>query len=124
MVYDAPMMRRVALAVLAAAGCAGGHGAAESRPPTANSSGPLQTAGPRCSGGACVCRAVDEVGRPIGQGSTNEGDIAAGQKRFELRTGRGFEKMTVTIDGKGTLTKDTSQVDATCGYVDLPPGRH
>jgi hypothetical protein len=32
--------------------------------------------------------------------------------------------MTVSIDGKGTLTKDTSKVDPTCGYVELPTGRH
>jgi hypothetical protein len=45
-------------------------------------------------------------------------------KRFEFRTGRGFEKMAVTIDGRGTLTKDISKVDSTCAYVDLPAGRH
>jgi hypothetical protein len=59
------------------------------------------------------------------EGNTgDEGAIAAGEKRFEVRTGRGFDTMTVTIDGRGTLTKDVSQTEPTCGYVDLPPGRH
>jgi hypothetical protein len=117
------MTRRVALALLLA-GCAAGHGSTESRPPPVESKAPLVTAGPRCTGGSCTCRAVDDFGRPTGEGSTNEGEPAPGKKRFEFRTGRGFDKMTVTVESLGTLTKDTTKIDATCGYVDLPPGRY
>jgi hypothetical protein len=123
MVYDAPMIRRVAL-FLVAAGCASGHGKTELAAVPPPASGPLQTAGPRCQGGACSCRTVDDFGRATGEGSRDEGDVAAGIKRYEFRTGRGFDKMTVTIDGKGTLVKDTAGVEPSCGYVELPPGRH
>ncbi|MDB4968672.1 MAG: hypothetical protein JWN44_4361 [Myxococcales bacterium] len=118
------MIRRVAL-FLVAAGCASGHGKTELAPvaPPA-SGGALQTAGPRCQGATCSCRTVDDFGRPTGDGSRAEGDVAAGMKRYEFRTGRGFDKMTVTIDGKGTLVKDVSQTEPSCGYVELPPGRH
>ena len=127
MVYDASMTRRVApLVVVLAAGCAsGGHRKTElPTVPPPRSSGPLDTAGPRCSGATCSCRAVDDYGRPTGSGSRDEGEIAAGMKRFEFRTGRGFDAMTVTIDGRGTLTKDASQAEPSCGYVELAPGRH
>lgn len=128
MVYDAPMMRRVALLLmmgLAAACASGGHGKTELQQlPPPKSSGPLQTAGPRCNGATCTCREIDDYGRPTGDSSRKEGDVAPGMKRFEFRTGRGFDPMTVTIDDKGTLTKDTSQAEPTCGYVELGPGRH
>jgi hypothetical protein len=127
MVYDAPMMRRVALLTMAlGAGCAsGGHGKSElAQLPPPSATGPLQTAGPRCSGATCTCREVDDFGRPSGDSSRKEGDVAPGMKRFEFRTGRGDDPMTVTIDGKGTLTKDTTQAGPTCGYVELPAGRH
>jgi hypothetical protein len=127
MVYDAPMTRGVApLMMVLAAGCAsGGHGKSElAAVPPPSSSGPLVAAGPRCSGATCSCRAIDDFGRPTGEGSRNEGDVAPGMKRFEFRTGRGFERMTVTIDGKGTMVKDRSTVEPSCGYVELPAGRH
>ena len=128
MVYDAPMTRGVAplLMMALAAGCAsGGHGKTElASVPPPKAGGPLQTAGPRCQGARCTCREIDDYGRPTGDSSRNEGDVAPGMKRFEFRTGRGFDPMTVTIDGRGTLTKDTSTVEPTCGYVELPPGRH
>lgn len=127
MVYDASMTRGVALLMMVlGAGCAsGGQGKTElATLPPPKAGGPLQTVGPRCQGSSCVCRAVDDFGRPTGEGSRNEGEVAPGMKRFEFRTGRGFEVETVTIDGRGTLTKDTSKVDATCGYVELAPGRH
>ncbi len=123
MVYDAPMIRRVALLLLAAAGCASGHGSTELPTLPPPKSGPLVTAGARCQGAVCTCRPVDDYGRPTAQ-SNDEGAIADGQKRFELRTGRGFDKMTVTVDARGTLTKDASQAEPSCGYIDLPPGRH
>ncbi len=128
MVYDAPMMRRVASSIMMVllGGCAsGGHGKTElAAVPPPSSSGPLVTAGPRCQGATCTCRAVDDYGRPTGEGSRNEGEVAPGMKRFEFRTGRGFDAERVTIDGKGTLVKDTSTVEPSCGYVELPPGRH
>jgi hypothetical protein len=111
--------------MLLAAGCAsGGHGKSELPAVAPPRSGPLVTAGPRCAGATCTCRAVDDYGRPTGEGARNEGDIPAGLKRFEFRTGRGFDPTSVTIDDKGTLNKDTTRVDPSCGYVDLPPGRH
>src|SRR4051812_42120518 len=128
MVYDAPMSRGVAplLMMALAVSCAsGGHGKTElAAVPPPNAPGPLQTAGPRCQGATCSCRTIDDFGRPAGDGSRNEGDVAPGLKRFEFRTGRGFDPMRVTIDGKGTLVKDPSQVEPTCGYVELGPGRH
>src|SRR6185312_13605828 len=127
MVYDAPMTRGVALLMMAlGAGCAsGGHGKTElADVPPPKAGGPLQTAGPRCQGATCTCRQVDDYGRPAGEGSRNEGDVVAGMKRFEFRLGRGFDPVSVTIDGKGTLRKDTKTVEATCGYVELPAGRH
>jgi hypothetical protein len=45
-------------------------------------------------------------------------------KRFELRTGRGLDVIEITVEGRGTLAKQTELVDASCGYLDLPPGRH
>ena len=128
MVYDAPMDRRVAcwmVAACALGGCAaGGHGKSELPSLAPPSSGPLVTAGPRCSGGSCSCREVDDFGRPSGDSSRNEGEVAAGRKRYEFRSGRGFDTVSVTIDGAGTLTKDTSKAEPSCGYVELPPGRH
>jgi hypothetical protein len=59
------------------------------------------------------------------EGNTaEEGAIAAGSKRFELRTGRGFDQMTISVEGHGTLAKDAAQAEPSCGYIDLPPGRH
>jgi hypothetical protein len=128
MVYDAPMTRGVApllMMVLAASCASGGKGKSElASVPPPDAPGPLQTAGPRCQGATCTCREIDDFGRPTGDSSRKEGDVVAGMKRFEFRTGRGFDPMSVTIDGKGTLRKDTTKVDATCGYVELPPGRH
>jgi hypothetical protein len=95
------------------------RGGAESGAPE---KGALATAGPRCTGGTCSCRAVDDYGRPAESG--NEGTVALGKKRFEIRTGRGHDKMTITIDGAGTLVKDNSKVDPTCGYIELNPGLH
>jgi len=74
-----------------AAGCAsGGHGKTElAAVPPPKAGGPLQTAGPRCQGARCTCREIDDYGRPTGDSSRNEGDVAPGMKRFEFRTGRG-----------------------------------
>jgi hypothetical protein len=117
------MNRRVACTlVLLAAGCASTP-RADAPKATAAVDGPLVTAGARCSGATCRCRAVDDHGRGT-EGATDEGAAAPGTKRFEVRTGRGFDKVTITVGDRGSLTKDRSQADASCGYVDLPPGRH
>src|SRR5689334_10660014 len=100
MVYDAAMTRRVAypLMMVLAAGCASGGKRSElAAVPPPSSSGPLVTAGPRCAGATCKCREIDDYGRPTGDSSRNEGDVAPGMKRFEFRTGRGFDPVTVTI---------------------------
>lgn len=124
MVYDASMIRLVAsILACAAVGCASGpRTELAAVPPPAD--GPLVTAGPRCNGLSCTCRAVDDYGRTNGDDRRDEAPIAAGQKRFEFRTGRGFDKMTVTIDSRGTLNKDVALAEPSCGYVDLLPGRH
>jgi hypothetical protein len=85
--------------------------------------GKLVTAGARCSGDKCTCRTVDNYGRPAGEPSS-EGDVAPGQKRFEFRTGRGFDRTTVTIESRGTLVKETTLPEPSCAYVDLPPGHY
>jgi hypothetical protein len=129
MVYDAPMILRVAClpAILVAglvAGCASSSPRSDQPPPTAAKNGPLQTAGARCSGPTCRCRPVDARNRGTEGNTAVEGDPAPGTKRFEFRTGRGFDKTNVTVGDRGSLTKDISQTEASCGYVDLPPGRH
>jgi hypothetical protein len=124
MVYDAAMIRRVAsFLVLTVAGCASAP-RSDSPHAAAAVSGPLQTAGARCSGPSCRCRPVDDHDRGTEGNSADEGAGAPGTKRFELRTGRGFDKLSVTVGDRGTLSKDVTQVEPTCGYIDLPPGRH
>jgi hypothetical protein len=112
--YDGRMVRWVACLLLVS--CA--H---SSSPPTVKSSASIGTAGDRCPGGVCTCRAVDDYGRG---GPSDEKDVAAGQKRFELRTGRGLDEMEVTVEGRGTLKKSKESPEAACAYVDLPPGKH
>jgi hypothetical protein len=131
MVYDAPMIRRVACLLFPlVAACASGprssspsgsSGQAEAVGPV---DGPLKTAGARCSGPSCRCRPVDAHDRGTEGKSAVEGDIAPGTKRFEIRTGRGFDKTTITVGDRGSLKKDTTQTEPSCGYIDLPPGRH
>jgi len=111
--------------VVALAACASGP----SSTPTAKPAGPLVTAGTRCAGGECRCRAVDNAGEPAeptatDKGEDPEGAPAAGQKRFELRTGRGLDPISITVDGRGTLNKSTERPEPSCGYIDLPPGQH
>jgi hypothetical protein len=85
--------------------------------------GALVTAGARCQGDKCTCRVVDERGRAAGE-ATSEGAITAGHKRFEIRSGRGFDPTTVTIESRGTLVKDTTLPEPSCAYVDLMPGSY
>jgi hypothetical protein len=106
--------------LLAFASCAsapgprgGGGGGDDSRP--------MVTAGERCPGGVCACRELDNTGRGP---RTEEGEVRAGHKRFELRTGRGLDEVSVTVEGRGTLTKRTDAPAGACAYLDLPPGKH
>jgi hypothetical protein len=125
MEYDAAMTARVVSTMALCAGtillCACAKNAASPSAPLAEA--PLKTAGARCSGDKCVCRVVDNYGRPAGEASS-EGDVAEGQKRFEFRTGRGMDRVAVTVESRGTLVKETSLPDASCAYVDLPPGNY
>jgi hypothetical protein len=124
MVYDAPMIRWVACLLLTVVASCASTPRSDAPRPTGPVDGPLKTAGARCSGVTCRCRPVDARNRGTEGNTAVEGDIAPGTKRFEIRTGRGFEKATVTVGDRGSLAKDTTQTDASCGYVDLPPGRH
>lgn len=109
---------RAILLGLAAVSCASpGTPRATSREPDH----PITIAGDRCPGGTCTCRAVDDYGRG---GQSDETAVAAGQKRFELRTGRGLFDVSVTVEGRGTLAKNKELPDPACAYLDLPPGRH
>jgi hypothetical protein len=91
------------------------------RAPAAQDQGAIVTVGERCKGGACACRELDATGRgPL----TQEGAVEAGQKRFELRTGRGLDQVTITVEGRGTLTKPSETAAGACAYIDLPPGKH
>jgi hypothetical protein len=110
-------MRWVACLVLMS-GCAS---SGETKPTTVSASAPMVMSGDRCQNGICACRAVDDFNRG---GITNEQGVPPGHKRFEIRTGRGLDPLEITVAGKGTLTKSTERVDAACGYIDLPPGKH
>jgi hypothetical protein len=110
--------RWIAFALLA--GCAGSSGTAKPSPTEAR---PIVTAGNRCSGGVCTCRAVDDYGRSLGP-AFDEGAPAPGTKRFELRTGRGEDALTVTVERLGAFEKSLRSVEPSCAYVDLPPGKH
>ncbi|MEO6954807.1 MAG: hypothetical protein ABI321_23605 [Polyangia bacterium] len=93
---------------------------------------PLVTAGSRCQGSTCTCREVDAFGATVGEApsdpsdvnASTEGAVAKGQKRYELRTGRGSDTVDITIEGRGTLHKSAEPVTPVCGYIDLPPGNH
>jgi len=92
-------------------------------PAPATNVAPLAVAGPRCKNGECTCRRVDDFQRPL-EPAADEQPIAPGHKRFELRTGRGQDPITVTIDGVGRFEKSTTTVEPTCKYIDLTPGKH
>jgi hypothetical protein len=122
------MTRLVAPLLLCTLGCAaqgGTAGGAASAPAAGHldDGAALAVAGARCAGGACTCRGVEDSGRPSTRGE-DEGPVAEGKKRFELRSGRGLDKLSISVAGQGTLHKNVALVDASCGYIDLPPGRH
>jgi hypothetical protein len=84
---------------------------------------PMRTAGARCPGGVCACRPVDNYGNTKDVGF-DEGEPAPGTKRFEFRTGRGYDQETIALEGAGAFTKTTASPEPSCSYVDLPPGKH
>src|SRR5207249_1275752 len=102
------------LLALALASCATAPAAPGSTPLDAKAT--LAVAGPRCDGPTCRCREPNIAG--------GEGAIAPGQKRFELRTSRGVDPMTVTVEGRGTFVRPVGAREVGCAYIDLPPGRH
>jgi hypothetical protein len=117
------LARVSASAILAAslASCAGGM-TRDDRRPSLSDDRPLITAGPRCTNGVCRCRDAGPSGASASADDAR--DVAPeGQKRFELRTGRGGDDVQITVEGRGTLHK-SGDADMTCGYVDLPPGEH
>lgn len=119
-------MRATAVLVLlgglssCASSTGGGRGAAAASGPL-DARSPMATAGARCQGALCTCRVVDDYGKSA---PFVEGAVAAGMKRFELRTGRGLDPMRITVEGRGTLEKSIADAEPTCAYVELPPGKH
>jgi len=109
-------------ALALAGGCGGGRAAQRGPHDERPSLSRLLTVGPRCQDGPCRCREVDANGATVG--AANEGASAEGQKRFELRTGRGADDVQITVQARGLLHKSGDTVEATCGYIDLPPGEH
>ena len=111
MVYDAPMTRGVALFMMALGGRlrlrwprqdrALRRAAAQGRRTAADGRTALPAAPP-----ASAAPSTTSAVRPAKARATRA-KSPPGMKRFEFRTGRGFELESVTIDGKGTLTKDT-----------------
>ncbi len=112
---------RICALALLVAGCGGSpsKGPAAAANPTS-----LQVAGARCQGSSCACRRVDDTNRTMEAPDADEGAIAAGQKRFEIRAGRGTNPLELTIAGRGTLAKSTESPQPSCAYIDLPPGKH
>lgn len=113
---------RIALTTLMSVACLGACATAPKGPPSVVDARPLVAAGPRCHGASCTCRDVDAYG--VSVGDTAEGTVAAGQKRFELRTGRGKDDVRITVEDRGTLHKPSEPIAAACGYIELPPGKH
>src|SRR5262245_19925430 len=68
--------------------------------------GAIQVVGPRCHEGVCACRRVDEQYQSM-EGERDE-QPSAGLKRFEIRTGRGLDAMSISVEGRGRLEKSTS----------------
>jgi hypothetical protein len=116
-------MRSTLMALFALlAGCAPSKDAV--KPTSTEDQKPIATAGSRCQGGTCACRRVDDRYQSIEAPTTDEGAVAEGHKRFEVRTGRGLDGLTLTVEGRGTLTKATNTPEPACAYIDLPPGKH
>lgn len=99
-----------ALVAFAVAGCATSS--------ETKSAGPAwPTAGARCRGASCDCRAA-------GGAELEDPAPPDGVKRFELRTGRGLDPTRVTVDGRPAVEKRLDLPEPSCVYLDLPPGRH
>jgi len=119
--YDGRMVRLVACVVVVVLGLGACASSGNSKPTRVAAASPMQVAGDRCHGDTCICRSVDDFNRSA---ITEEPGVPEGQKRFEIRTGRGFDIIEVTVEPKGTLRKAHELVDAACGYLDLLPGKH
>jgi hypothetical protein len=116
--YDGRMVRLVAC-ILYMGACASSGSGTPTRVPA---SAPMKMSGDRCrQDGTCTCRAVDDRNR---SGLTEEPGVADGEKRFEVRTGRGFDAVEITVEPRGTLRKSRELAEGACGYVDLAPGKH
>ena len=76
----------------------------------------LAAAGP-CTAQGCGCRSLDAA-------AAKERAIPAGFKRFEFRLPRSTSALWVRVGAYGTFYKPPGQVDPTCFYLDLDPGRH
>jgi hypothetical protein len=112
-------MVRLVACILYMGACASSGSGTPRRVPA---SAPMKMSGDRCrEDGRCTCRSVDDYNR---SGLTEEQAVPEGEKRFEVRTGRGFDTVEVTVEPRGTLRKARELVDASCGYVDLLPGKH
>jgi hypothetical protein len=74
----------------------------------------LRVVGARCAGGACSCRQPGD--------QRDEGPVTPGEKRFEVRLGRGLDPARVSIERHGTLVKVLDKPDEQCAYLDLAPG--
>jgi hypothetical protein len=118
--YDGRMARLVAC-VLVTMACGSSQKGSTPTPKAVSASAPMLVSGDRCHDAVCTCRAVDDYNR---SGLTQETDVIESAKRFEFRTGRGFDTVEVTVEKRGTLKKSREVADAACGYVDLPPGKH
>lgn len=93
--------------------------------PSARPSGKsIAVAGTRCSGGKCTCRRLDDLGEPMDAANFDEGAPPDGYKRFEIRTGRGENPISIAVDPVGELKKAADSPEPACAYVDLAPGKH
>lgn len=107
------------LVIALACGCAGSSTGIK---PVADKT-PIRTAGARCNGSTCACRPVDNFGQST-EVNYDEGAPAAGAKRFEIRTGRGYDPATISVEGLGAFEKNTASPEPSCAYFDLPSGKH
>lgn len=94
--------------------------------PAVNRATTLSLAGPRCSKGACVCRAV-------GRNDPEAVPPADGSKRFEIRIAAVGGLASVELSDLGILATPPSPVEIatfesmqseteTCAYIDIPVG--
>ncbi len=117
----APLSTLSALVVCLCLSLTAGCYAPPPPPPPAAAGQPLHGDGPRCKDAHCSCRAIDENGNSL---TKDEGDVTPGYKRYEIRTGRSLDELSVDIEGHGTLVKEAGTPEPACAYVDLAPGHY